>query len=63
MDRNGLHDVTNIPRCVLGNGLMTSGAQAVLLPSDRFAPPRYRSEHFLAPAGLEALVPIGIMRI
>jgi hypothetical protein len=28
------HDVANIPRRVLGNGLMTSGAQAILLPPD-----------------------------
>ncbi|MNB83142.1 hypothetical protein D3C76_236650 [compost metagenome] len=60
-----LYDVATVPRRIFGNGLMTDRAQAVLLPPDsiHLRSSLCRFEHFLAPAELEILIPVRVMRI
>jgi len=60
-----LYDVATVPRRIFGNGLMTDRAQAVLLSPDsiHLRSTLRRFEHFLAPAELEILIPIRVMRI
>ncbi|AHZ73416.1 hypothetical protein OU5_P0164 (plasmid) [Pseudomonas mandelii JR-1] len=60
-----LYDVAPMPRRIFGNGLMTDRTQAVLLPPDaiHLRSSLRRFEHFLAPAELEILIPIGVVRI
>ena len=59
------HDVTNLPRGALRNGLLTGETETILPLRNAVKLPATarRVQHFLAPSGLEVLRPLAVVRV